>query len=349
MAQGARAKKKSEPAWAAMPEDQLLATPLAKLGVKLKGTWAADCLDQLNAELREKRILVRAHGWISDEWFSPIDSPGIAFPFYLAHPRLMRLERKMMLEAEGGSERECMRILRHEAGHIVQYAFGLHRKKRWQSLFGRASKKYPDHYRPDPTSKGYVQYLRRWYAQCHPDEDFAETFAVWLTPRSNWRKRYADWPALKKLEYVDEIMEEIAGRKPPPQKRTEVGALRQLGGTLGEHYAEKRKRYAVETPTVFDRDLTRIFSNEDRHKRAGAAVSVIRRNRNEIIRSVSRWTGEYPFAIDAALDDMMLRCRMLKLRSPISDAKVRLDLTAMLSSKAVYTHYSSSRRQLFAV
>ena len=25
-------------------------------------------------------------------------------------------------------------------------------------------------------------HLDPWYAQSHPDEDFAETFAVWLTP-----------------------------------------------------------------------------------------------------------------------------------------------------------------------
>lgn len=341
--------KKANPAWAELPEDKLLATPLSKLGVSLVGTWLDDCLDQLNGELRERGIMLRAHGWISDEWFSPIETPGIAFPFYLAHPRLMRLERKMMLEAEGGSVRDCMRLLRHEAGHIIQHTFRLHRRKRWQQLFGRASTKYPDHYQPDPTSKHYVQYLRRWYAQCHPDEDFAETFAVWLTPRSNWRVRYADWPALEKLEYVDELMTELAGVKPPAQKRSEVEPLRSLKGTLAEHYEKKRARYAVDTPTVFDRDLTRIFTNGDASKNAPTAATVIRRNRNEIIRSVSRWTGEYPYAVDAALDDMIDRCRALKLRSPASDSQARLDITAMLTSKAVYTQYSSSRRQWFAV
>ena len=28
------------------------------------------------------------------------------------------------------------------------------------------------------------------YAASHPEEDFAETFAVWLTPRSNWRQSF---------------------------------------------------------------------------------------------------------------------------------------------------------------
>ncbi len=157
---------------------------------------------------------MRPHAWISSEWFSSDDTPGIAIPFYLAHPRLMRLERKMIIDVEGGTVPECMRILRHEAGHVVQHAYQLQRHRRWQQLFGPSSTRYPRYYRPNPASKNYVQHLRLWYAQSHPDEDFAETFAVWLTPRSNWRRRYEGWPALKKLQYVDELMEEIAGQRP---------------------------------------------------------------------------------------------------------------------------------------
>ncbi|MEZ5995978.1 MAG: putative zinc-binding metallopeptidase [Hyphomonadaceae bacterium] len=345
----AKPKRNSPSQWAKLADDQLLATPLRDLKLSLEGTWLADCLRDLNAELDGREIVLRAHGWISDEWFSPPETPGIAFPFYLAHPRLMRLERKMMLEVEGGTRRECMRILRHEAGHVVQHAYALHRRRRWQTLFGRASQPYPEHYRANPTSKNYVQYLRRWYAQCHPDEDFAETFAVWLTPRYNWRKRYAGWPALEKLIYVNELMEEIAGEKPPPVKRTHVDPLSKLHGTLGEHYEHKRERYAVDSPTVFDRDLRRVFSDEPRHASAPLAAAVIRRHRTQVIRSVSRWTGEYPVALEAALDDMINRCRALKLRAPGNAQQIRLELTAMLSSKAVFTQYSSSRRQWFAV
>jgi hypothetical protein len=332
-----------------MPDRKLFQLRLRDLRIPLDQTWLADCLADLNDELRNRNITVRAHGWISDEWFSPQHTPGIAFPFYLTHPRLMRLERRMMLEVEGGTRRECMRILRHEAGHVVQQSFRVHRRRRWQELFGRASMPYPDHYRPNPTSKDYVQHLRRWYAQCHPDEDFAETFAVWLTPRNNWRSRYAGWPALEKLEYVDELMGELAGKKPGVKPRTQVDPISQMSITLGEHYVRKRERYAVDTPTVFDRDLTRIFSNEPRHAGAPTAASILRRNRAQIIRSVARWTGEYPVALDAALDDMIDRCRALKLRAPRAERQVRLELTAMLSSKAVYTLYSSSRRQWFAV
>jgi hypothetical protein len=328
----------------------LLETPLKDLKLRLEHTWLQECLGELNAELGDRGIALKVHGWISDEWFSPPETPGIAFPFYLAHPRLTRLERKLMLEVEGGTKRDCMRLLRHEAGHVIEYGFGLHKRKRWQRLFGHASRPYPDHYSPNPNSKDYVQYLRRWYAQCHPDEDFAETFAVWLTPRCNWRRLYADWPvALAKLEYVDELMTEIAGQRPLPQKRFEVDPVSKLKRTLGEHYAAKRQRYAIEAPTVFDRELKRMFDVGARASRAPYASSIILRNRAEIIRTVAKRTGEYPFALDLAIDDMITRCKALKLRSPRPEQHVLSEITAMLSSKAVHTHYSTTRRHWFAV
>ncbi len=227
-----RKKKKGQPRWAGWPDERLLKLRLMDLKVQLRGTWLSGCLRELHGEMKDKGLKVRPHAWLSSEWFSPSDTPGIAFPFYLAHPRLMRLERKMIIDVEGGTHAECMRILRHEAGHVMQHSYALHRHRRWRSLFGRSSIRYPRYYRPDPASRNFVQHLRLWYAQSHPDEDFAETFAVWLTPRSNWRKRYEGWPALKKLQYVDELMAEIAGQKPTLTRRIEVEPLRTQRKTL---------------------------------------------------------------------------------------------------------------------
>ena len=178
-------------AWASLPDEQLLEVRLKDLRVTLEGTWLEDCLHNLHDELEERGIRVRPHAWISSEWFSPDTTPGIAIPFYLTHPRLMRLEKKMIIDVEGGTWSECMSILRHEAGHVVQHAYQLHRRRRWRQLFGPTSKRYPRYYRPNPASRHFVQHLRLWYAQSHPDEDFAETFAVWLRPRSNWRTALA--------------------------------------------------------------------------------------------------------------------------------------------------------------
>ena len=245
------------------------------------------------------------HAWISNEWFSPDTTPGIAIPFYLAHPRLMRLERKMIIDVEGGTVPECMRILRHEAGHVIQHSYRLNRRRRWQELFGRSSTRYPAFYRPNPASKNYVQHLRLWYAQSHPDEDFAETFAVWLRPRSDWRKRYEGWPVLKKLEYVDELMEEIAGERPTLTHRHRIDPLSKLDQTLAEHYTQKQSLYAMPTTTIYDRDLRRIFSDEPRHHRAPAASTFLRHHRARIRRMVAKWTGEYQLTLDSVLDEMM--------------------------------------------
>ncbi|MGY4316569.1 putative zinc-binding metallopeptidase [Bradyrhizobium sp. JR3.5] len=226
-------------AWEKLTDAQLLEQRLSSLRVAVEGTWLADCVSTLYEELEERGIRLRPHTWISSEWFSPADVPGIAIPFYLAHPRLMKLEKKMMLDVEGASWSECMAILRHEAGHAIQHGYQLQRRRRWQQLFGPSSQHYPRYYRPNPASRNYVQHLRLWYAQSHPDEDFAETFAVWLRPRSNWRTRYAGWPALKKLEYVDELMGEIAGERPLLTTRERVDPLHTLKQTLGRTLQEK--------------------------------------------------------------------------------------------------------------
>src|ERR1700743_2888957 len=251
-------------AWEKLSDEQLLKRPLSSLRVGVEGTWLEDCLNALYQELEEKGIQLRPHAWISSEWFSPGDIPGIAIPFYLAHPRLMKIEKKMMLDVEGGTWSECMAILRHEAGHAIQHGYQWQRRRRWQQLFGRSSKHYPRYYRPNPASRQYVQHLRLWYAQSHPDEDFAETVAVWLRPRSNWRARHAGRAALKKLEYVDELMEEIAGKRLLSRTRERVDPLHELSQTLAEHYKKKQAFYAFKPPKTYDRDLLRVFSADPR-------------------------------------------------------------------------------------
>ena len=202
-----------------------------------------------------------------------------------------------------------MNILRHEAGHVVQHSYKLHRRRRWQQLFGATSKRYPRYYQPNPASRNYVQHLRLWYAQSHPDEDFAETFAVWLRPRSNWRTRYIGWPALKKLRYVDELMREIAGKRPFLTNREKVDPLSTFTETLGEYYKNKRELYLVDPPRTYDRDLLRLFSADPKHRHAETAASFIRRNRTRVRELVAKWTGEYQLTVDAVLDDMIARCR----------------------------------------
>ncbi|MGQ0735895.1 MAG: putative zinc-binding metallopeptidase, partial [Acidobacteriota bacterium] len=285
--------------------------------------------------------------WFSTEWFTPNGVPGIAVPFYLGHPKLMRLERSQMLEVEGGTHDSCLKILRHECGHAIQHAYRLQLRAGWRQHFGSPTRKYPTEYRPNPGSRRFVQHLRLYYAQSHPVEDFAETFAVWLQPRALWRKRYAGWPALRKLEYVDQIMGDIADAAPPIRTKQRVESLPALTTTLGEHYREKRDQYSVAHPDIFDRDLPRLFSDEPRHRRAERASAFLRRNRADIRRLVARWTGEYQFTVDQVLADMIGRCRELKLRAVGSERRLRLDAALMLTVST--THFLHSHRQWVAL
>jgi hypothetical protein len=337
-------------AWASLPDEELLQVRLKDLGVSVEGTWLEDCLLTLHDELAQAGIPLRPHAWISSEWFSPENTPGIAIPFYLAHPRLMRLERKMIIDVEGGTWAECMAILRHEAGHVVQHAYALYRRRAWQRLFGPTSRRYPRYYRPNPASRHYVQHLRLWYAQSHPDEDFAETFAVWLRPRSHWRARYAGWPALKKLEYVDALMTEIAGQKPVLRGRERVEPLSQLSETLGEHYKKKQALYAFDAAKTYDRDLRRLFSADPGRRRfSQAASSFIRRHRARVRKLVAQWTGEYQLTIDAVLDDMIARCRELDLRALGPEQKLVMDFTVLLTAKTMHALFGPSRRRWIAL
>ena len=314
-----------------LSDEQLLDMRMRDLGISISGSIVEDRIAQLHSELVDRGITFRPHFWLSDEWFSPDGVPGIAIPFYLAHPRLMRLERKQVLEVEGGTHEWCMKILRHEAGHALDTAFRLRRRKSYRTTFGKVSTPYPTYYRPKPYSRNYVLHLDMWYAQSHPVEDFAETFAVWLRPRSRWRSQYREWPARKKLEYVCETMKQLEGRKPLVRSRRHVDSLRTLKKTLREHYEQKRAHYGLEHPSFYDRDLRRLFSDKPEHSRNTTASAFLRRIRAELRKSVSRWTGEYQYTINQVLSEMIERCRELKLRLGANEADTKRDVMILLT------------------
>ena len=290
--------------WARLPDKELLDVRLRDLRVGIEGTWIEECVDELYEELARRGLRFRPHAWLSTYWFVPDHIPGIAIPFYLAHPRLERLERAQMLEVEGGTPEWCMKILRHEAGHAIDNAYKLRQRRRRQQLFGPSYLHYPDYYTPKPYSKSFVLHLDSWYAQSHPDEDFAETFAVWLNPESDWQSRYVDWPAIKKLEYMDALMGDLAGKPMLVQTRRKVEPLQSLRKTLRAHYDRKRRHYGVERPHFYDRDLRRLFSDAPEYAGNMKAARFIARLRREIRRRVASWTGEYQYTIDQVLEEM---------------------------------------------
>ena len=339
------AEPRSEPRWAHWDDQKLLDLRICDLGLRISGTTLEERIVELYLELDARRLRFRPHFWLSDEWFCPDGVPGIAIPFYLAHPRLARLELTQMFEVEGGTREWCLRILRHETGHAIENGFRIRRRARRQQLFGKTSTPYPDHYVPRPYSRSFVIHLDDWYAQSHPDEDFAETFAVWLTPGFDWRERYRGWPALKKLEYVDELMGELEGEAAPVATRQHVEPLSGIRRTLREHYARKRRHYGVDRPHFYDRDLRRLFSGPAEHAEAPSAAAFIARARKEVRRRVRRWTGVYQYTIDRVIQDVVDRCRELDLRMRLPEDQAKLEFTVLLTVQTM-NHLHSGRHRV---
>jgi hypothetical protein len=329
--------------WATRSDEDLLDVPMCDLPIAIEGSLAAR-IAQLRDELASVGLAIPLHFYLSDEWFTPDGATAIAVPFYLAHPRLERLEEAQMLEVEGGEHKWAMRILRHEAGHAIDNAFKLRLRRQRRAVFGSPTTPYPEFYTPKPYSKSFVLHLDSWYAQSHPDEDFAETFAAWLTPRGQWQQRYAGWPALRKLEYMDGLMSTLKGVAPKVDNPSEVDALSGITHSLRRHYKQKRSHYGVDYPHFYDRDLRRIFSDEPQYATNLTAAQFIARVRKPVRKVVAGWTGIYQYTIDQVLEDMTARCRELRLRLKGPEDTARQEFTVLLTVQAMNYLHSGGHR-----
>ncbi|HEV8334380.1 MAG TPA: putative zinc-binding metallopeptidase [Steroidobacteraceae bacterium] len=301
------------PAWIRLSDAELLRTRFCDLPLTLRDSVVERHMREVRRNLAARGIRFRPHVWLSEEWFSPDGVPGIAVPFYMAHPRLQRLERRFMGEVEGGNANWLTRILRHEVAHALDNAYRLRRRKAWRRTFGRASRPYPDTYRPRPASHDFVLHLGHWYAQSHPTEDFAETFAVWLQPRARWRREYQGWPALRKLEYVDKLMAQISGRPPIVENDDLIEPLSDNTITLGEHYRRKRARYEFDKPDAYDLRLKRVFGKRRKSRERMSASTFVRQSRPELERLLMRRSRLYPYLVHHVLRTVIRRCRELDL------------------------------------
>jgi hypothetical protein len=269
-------------------------------------------LEKLYFELQEKGLSYRPHVWISDEWFTPDDTSGFAIPFYLFHPRLIKLEKEEMFEAEGEKKTECLQILRHETGHAISHAYQLYKLKSWRNIFGDFKKPYPLWYTPQIKSKDFVTHLNAWYAQAHPLEDFAETFAVWLDPRMKWKKRYAGWTALNKLIYTDELMKDIGTRETLLDNKEEYAHISENKRTIKEYYARKKKFYSVQWAHTFDVELRKIFTDEAKKSKT-PAWKFLKKIRPGVRRNISEILDVPQYTVDQLLVELMKRSIRLQL------------------------------------
>jgi Putative zinc-binding metallo-peptidase len=263
-------------------------TRICDLELTVEGSAVEKFVQQLYSELEKKKITkFRPAVYLTDEWGCPSGEPVIGIPFYLARPDLSEIESQ---HNDLEDNREIMMYLRHEAGHAFNYAYRLHRRPEWRHLFGPYRRPYRENYRPVLFSKDYVRYLPGWYAQKHPDEDFAETFAVWLTPRSGWRRKYRSWGAMAKLLYMDRIAREL-GEIDPVRKRGEPDiTVAQMEMTVGEFYRHSTEQVPL-LEVNLDSDLATIFNTPRKRKGAEPAAQLLARHRKTLVDQISLWTA----------------------------------------------------------
>jgi hypothetical protein len=322
---------------------ELLNMRISDLGLRIEGSPVEPHTRRLLREMEGKGLRFRPPFYLTDAWGCPDRVPVIGIPFYAADPRLQRLEEEQTGEIEDGAT--IMKFLRHEAGHAVNYAYRLWKLAEWEQTFGVFTRPYRDEFEPRPWSRSYVRHIDayiygRTYAQKHPDDDFAETFAVWLTPRCGWRRRYRGWPALRKLLYVDRLMRSV-GRTNPPRQRTRlyrpVEGMRIL---LADHYGQRARRLRRAAQGYVDDKLREIFPAS----RSGSLVpagQLLRRYREELLQRSVRWSGlEEPEAA-AILDKLEERAAALRLQYPRSrGVEKTIDIVAMAVSLSVqYARY----------
>jgi len=332
------------PDWTTLSDEKLLEVRMSDLRLTIEGTDLEPRIAEINAEMDTRGLSFRPFYYLSDEWFTPDGVPGIAIPFYLAHPRLAKLELKEMLEVEGGDPESCLKILRHEVGHAIDNAYALRRRPTRRRLFGNPATEYPEYYTPKPYSKSFVQHLDHWYAQSHPDEDFAETFAVWLDPGSMWATRYAGWPALRKLEYMDQLMRDVARQRPRIASKRRLDPLPRLKKTLKEHYRNKREHYGLDHPDFYESDLRNLFSDAPQYAKRPSAARFVRRIRKEVRSTVASFTDSYQYTIDQLLETIIERCRELNLRLTESEESTKIDFMVFLTVQTMNYLHSGRHR-----
>jgi hypothetical protein len=321
---------------------ELLHTRICDLGLKIEDSPLEPFTKRLYSEFAAKGLVFRPTFYLTDSWGCPDRVPIVGLPFYLADRRLARIEEEQTGEIE--TDQMTMMLVRHEAGHTISYAYRLWKDPEWAAVFGPFSKPYRETFNPQPLSRDFVRHVHtsqygRTYAQKHPDEDFAETFAVWLTPRSAWRKRYRFWPALKKLQYVDALMKRIGKRKPRKSRGKQLYPVEEMTIPLAEHYGQRAERFRAAAQGFVDDKLRAVFPRMIGNS-AIPARDLLRKHHKELLDRLVRWSALEENDADAILAKLEDRAGALRLKLPRRlESEKLLDVAAMATALAVEFAY----------
>src|SRR5258708_25334812 len=289
----------------------LLNTKICDLGLKIEGSPVEALVQRLYRELERKKIMkFRPACYLTDEWGCPSGEPVIGIPFYLARTDLAQIERE---NNDLEDNREIMKYLRHEAGHAFNYAYKLHRTPEWKQLFGPYRRPYRENYRPVLFSKDYVRYLPGWDAQKHPDEDFGETFAVWMTPRSGWRKKYRGWGAMAKLQYMDRIARQLGSIDPLRKRGDPDITVADMEMTVDEFYRHSTEQIPL-LEVNLDVDLASLFNTPRKKKSAEPADKFIELHRKMLVDQIASWTAMQRPLIRKLVESIQKRSAEMGLR-----------------------------------
>jgi hypothetical protein len=300
-------------------ESNLYGAPIRDLELAIENTRLAPVIEQFRAELARVGIAkVQPSVYLSTEWGVPFGTVAIGIPFYLARPELTELHGEKVGHIEGFDGVDILRYLRHEMGHVVNYAYKLYDSEEWVKLFGSITQPYREDYRPQPFSRRFVRHLPGWYAQKHPDEDWAETFAVWMTPGRDWRADYAQLPtALAKLEYCDRTMQAIVAREPLVTAAEHDEDVAAIDFSLEDFYKNATPE-SEPGAAGLDGDLRAIFDDLAALREKGntaetrPAGALIRRLERQLMADVFRWTGHFPEKTRSLIRELARRADALE-------------------------------------
>ncbi len=322
---------------------ELLKTPISGLGLAVEGSPVERHVRRLRREMEAKGLRFKPDVYLTDGWGCPDRTPVIGVPFYLADARLIHLEEEQTGEVE--DLRTIMMLLRHETGHAVNYAYRLWRRPSWSEIFGPFTKPYRDSFRPDRMSRHYVRHIAaypygRTYAQKHPDEDFAETFAVWLTPRSGWRAKYRSWPVIRKLLYVDRLMKDIRRDAPESRRGRRLRPVDRMTLTLAEHYGKKAERFRRDARGYVDDSLHDAFP-PSRGLVLRPAAALFKRYRDRLVERVVHWSVLTPAEAEALLRKLEARAAALRLSyRPGAEGERLMDVVSLVIALALDYAYT---------
>ncbi len=219
---------------------EVFQTPICDLTLSFEGNGLATAMNALRDEVRAKGLQFWPNWYFGDDDFWTTDRAiSVNVPWFLGDD-IVRLA--VASRGTQYTDDDLLRILRHEYAHALLYAFEGWKHWHWVQAFGDFDKEYTEDWEPDASKDAdFVAHLDRpgtggllHYAQKHPDEDWAETFATWIS--GEWQAQMETGSDLRKKKiltvqdlvsrgffYGEPIVKNLGRRTPSTRNAMTVG------------------------------------------------------------------------------------------------------------------------------